>query len=147
MSSNLKIRTIASCQIRTVLTIFYKRGLNMFDIEKRIGGKITEIRLSQRLTQAQLAEMVNLSVESISRMERGVNFPSLKTIGIIADSLNVPLKSFFEFDEHPSQDKSFERELSKVVGFLRTLSKKEIMLAHKILKVVFKSLKQSAWHV
>ena len=32
----------------------------MSDIEKRIGGKITEIRLSQKLTQAQLAEKVNL---------------------------------------------------------------------------------------
>ena len=119
----------------------------MSDIEKRIGGKITEIRLSQKLTQAQLAEKVNLSIETISRMERGVVFPSLKTIEIIANSLNVPLKSFFDFDECPSQDKSFERELSKVVGFLRTLSKKEIMLVHKILKVVFKRLKQSAWHV
>lgn len=113
----------------------------MSGIEKRIGGKITEIRLSQRLTQAQLAEKVNLSIETISRMERGVNFPSLKTIEIIANSLDVPLKSFFEFDEHPSQGKLFERELSKLIGFLRTLSKKEINLVHKVLKVVFKHLK------
>ena len=114
----------------------------MSGIEKRIGGRITEIRLSQKLTQAQLAEKVNLSVETISRMERGVAFPSLKTIEIIAGSLNVPLKSFFEFDEHPSQDKSFERELSKLIGFLRSLRKKEITLVHKILKVVFKNVKQ-----
>ena len=113
----------------------------MSGIERRIGGKITEMRLAQKLTQAQLAEKVNLSVETISRMERGVAFPSLKTIEIIADSLNVPLKSFFEFDEHPFQDKSFERELSKLIGFLRTLGRKEIMLVHKVLKVVFKSLK------
>ena len=116
----------------------------MSDIEKRIGGKITETRLSQRLTQAQLAEKVNLSIETISRMERGVAFPSLKTIEIIADSLNVPLRSFFEFDEHPSQDKSFERELSKLIGFLRTLSRKEILLVHKLLKAVFKAVKQSS---
>ena len=113
----------------------------MSDIEKRIGGKITEIRLSQKLTQEQLAEKVNLSVESISRMERGVNFPSLKTMENIADSLNIPLKDFFEFDEHQSKDKSFERELSKLIGFLRTLRKKEISLVYKILKVVFKTLK------
>lgn len=113
----------------------------MSGIEKRIGGKITEIRLSQKLTQAQLAEKVNLSIETISRMERGVSFPSLKTIEIIADSLNVPLKYFFEFDEHASQNRSFERELSKFIGFLRTLSKKEVMLVHKILKIVFKRLK------
>ena len=74
-------------------------------------------------------------------MERGVAFPSLKSIEIIADSLNVPLKSFFDFDEYLSQDKSFERELSKLIAFLRTLRKKEIILVHKVLKVVFKNLR------
>jgi len=113
----------------------------MSDLEKRIGGKITEIRLAKKITQAQLAEKVNLSVESISRMERGVSFPSLKTMENIADSLDAPLKTFFDFDEHPSKDKSYERELSKLIAFLRSLSKKEIILAHKILKDVFKYLK------
>ncbi len=89
----------------------------MSDLEKRIGGKITKIRSAKKLTQAQLAEKVNFSVESISRMERGVSFPSLKTMENIAEVLNVPLKNFFDFDEHPSKDKSYERELSKLIAF------------------------------
>jgi len=67
----------------------------MAGIEKRIGVKITEIRLTRKLTQAQLAEKVNVSVETISRLGRGVSIPSLKTLGNIAQSLNTPLKSFF----------------------------------------------------
>ena len=116
----------------------------MSGIEKRLGGKITEIRLAQKLTQAQLAEKVNLSVETISRMERGVSFPSLRSIEMIVDSLNVPLKSFFEFDEDQPKNRAYERELSKLIGALRTLSKKDIILVHKVLKAVFKSLKQSS---
>lgn len=112
----------------------------MSDIEKRIGGKITEIRLAQKFTQAQLAEKNNVSVETISRLERGVSFPSLITIANIANSLNIPLKTFFEFDEHQAKDKSFERELSKLTAFLRTLNKKEIVIVHKTLKTIFKSL-------
>lgn len=115
----------------------------MSDIERWIGAKITEIRLSRKLTQAQLAEKVNVSVETISRMERGVSFPSLKTLENIANSLNTPLKTFFEFYEHPPKNKSFERKLSKLIALLRTLSIKEITLVHEILKVVFKKLKQS----
>ena len=115
----------------------------MSDLERRIGGKITEIRLSKRLTQAQLAEKVGVSIETISRMERGINFPSLKTLENIADALDEHLKTFFDFDDHPSKDKSYERELSKLIGFLRTLDKKEVKLAHEILKSVFRSLKQA----
>ena len=113
----------------------------MSDIEKRIGSKITEIRLSKKLTQAQLAEKLDVSVETISRMERGVSFPSLKTLENLSHALNVPLKSFFDFDEEKSKDQAFERELSKLNVFLRTLRKKDITLIHEILKTVFKKLR------
>ena len=115
----------------------------MSDIEKQIGGKITEIRLAQKLTQAQLAEKVDLSVVTISRMERGVSFPSLKTIEKIANALDVPLWEFFSFDEHKPEDANFERELSKLISFLRTLKKQDIILIHRVLKIVWKSLKGS----
>ncbi|OHB69037.1 MAG: hypothetical protein A2W23_02415 [Planctomycetes bacterium RBG_16_43_13] len=110
------------------------------DIEKRIGAKITEIRLSKVLTQARLAEKINVSVETISRMERGVAFPSLKTVEKIAEALNVPVKTFFDFDEHKPKNQAFERELSKLVSFLRNRKIKEISMLHDILKVVFKKV-------
>jgi len=112
----------------------------MAGIEKRIGAKITEIRLTRKLTQAQLAEKVNVSVETISRLERGVSIPSLKTLENIAQSLNAPLTTFFEFDNRLSKNRAFERELSKLTAFLRTLSIKEITLILDILNVVFKRL-------
>lgn len=112
----------------------------MSDIEKRIGGKITEIRLSQGLTQAQLAEKINVCNETISRMERGVAFPSLKTIDIIAKALNVPIRLFFEFEKGKAKNKLYERELSKLISFLRTRNKKEIMLVNKTSKVLFNEL-------
>ena len=59
----------------------------MSDIEKQIGARITELRLSRKLTQAQLAEKANLSVETISRMERGASFPSLKTLENIEEAI------------------------------------------------------------
>lgn len=114
----------------------------MYDIEKRIGAKVTEFRLSKKFTQAQLAEKLNVSVETISRMERGVSFPSLKTLENLSRALNVPLKSLFDFiDEERPKNPSFERELSKLIVFLRTLRKKDITLIHEILKTVFKKLK------
>lgn len=112
----------------------------MCSIERRLGSKITEIRLSQKLTQSRLAEKVNVSVETISRMERGVSFPSIKTLENIAMSLKVPLKNFFEFNDDQPRDQLTERELAKLTAFLRTLDRKDLTLIHEILKVVFKKV-------
>lgn len=113
----------------------------MSAIEKRIGSRITEIRLSKKLTQAQLAEKVNLSVETISRLERAISFPSLKTLEYIAKALGVPLKSFFDFADSEPKNEVYERDLAKLTAFLRTLSTKDIRLIHEILKVVFSKIK------
>jgi len=117
------------------------RRFDMSDIEKQIGARITQIRLSRKLTQAQLAEKANLSVETISRMERGVTFPSLKTLENIACSLDTHLKNFFDFGKEQPRDQNFEREIAKLSAFLRTLETKEITLVYEILKVVFRKLK------
>ena len=84
---------------------------------------------------------LNVSVETVSSMERGVSFPSLKTLENLAVALDSPLKTFFDFDKEIPKDQSFERELSKLVIFLRTLRKKEITLIHEILKFTFKRLR------
>lgn len=109
----------------------------MSDIENLIGGKITETRLLRKMTQAQLAEEINVSVETISRMERGRTFPSLKTIAKISNALNVSIKDFFDFGSNKVKDKVYEREISKINAFLRTLNRTQISVAHNILKDVF----------
>lgn len=112
----------------------------MSGIGKRLGSKITEIRLSQRLTQSQLAEKIDVSVETISRLERGVSLPSLKAIEKIACVLKVSLKNLFEFEGEQSRNQPSDGELAKLVGFLRTLEKKEIKL---ILEIVMKVCKKA----
>ena len=143
MSSWFDYSHFTSCQTTTNLPIVLKKGINMSRIEKQIGSKIREIRLSSQMTQADLAERIDVSVESISRLERGVTFPSLKTMEKMATALNVPLKMFFEFGEAKAGSKSFETSLSKLVAFLRTLNKDEIILVHKVLKAVFGTIKRS----
>lgn len=70
----------------------------MPDLEQRLGARIKQIRKAARQTQRQLAEKAGLSVEYISRLERGVAQPSLKTFQAIAGALNVTEKDFFDFN-------------------------------------------------
>jgi len=46
------------------------------------------------MTQAQLAEIIGVEVETISRIETGVQLPSLERLEEIATTLNSPLVAF-----------------------------------------------------
>lgn len=50
-------------------------------------------------------------------MERGVAFPSLKTMDKIANALDVALKDFFDFSDNHVRDEVYEREISKINAF------------------------------
>lgn len=110
----------------------------MGNIEKRIGLRITENRVCQKFTQSQLAEKIDVSVETISRIERGVTVPSLKTIEKIAAALNVSMKDLFDCESEVRVKSSDEKELAKLFGILRSLDKREIKLIYKLVKVVYK---------
>ena len=50
------------------------------NLGKLIGASIARLRKDREMTQAQLAEMIDTTVETISRLERGVSVPSIKTL-------------------------------------------------------------------
>ncbi len=45
-----------------------KKGMGMADIKKKFGTRLFQLRNEAKMTQAQLAEKADLSVDSISRM-------------------------------------------------------------------------------
>ncbi len=109
-------------------------------IEKRLGHKVAEFRLALGLTQAQLAEKADMSVESISRLERGVTIPSLKTLERIARILKTPMSCFFEFGESSKKSQEFEKELAQINASLRGLNQKQLGKVRRVLKVVVEEL-------
>jgi len=107
-------------------------------VEKLIGIRVAEIRKERGLTQAQVAEMVNVATETISRLERGTAIPSLKTLEKISEALDTPLKAFFDFDYQRKEKKaSTESELTKLNTFLKTRKVEDIRLSREILRKVF----------
>ena len=69
------------------------------DISIQLGKNIADARKSVGMTQAQLAELVDLETLSISRIERGSVAPSIATLNRIADVINVPISSLFVMPE------------------------------------------------
>ena len=102
----------------------------MVNIKNLFGRKIKEYRKKKNLTQAQLAELVNVDDKHISCIESGKNFPSPDLIERLAISLDVEPKDLFEF--YYLQD--IEDLKSDIIKMLDKLNNNELALAHKYVR-------------
>lgn len=71
------------------------------DTKIRLGLRLQALRKSKKLTQDELATKLGRSVDAISNIERGKSLPNFETIELLCKVLDVPLKTFFDFDRAP----------------------------------------------
>ena len=78
------------------MSYFNKRNTIMmkFGDKKFIGNTIKTYRKKLNLTQSELAEMVDLSDQHISRIESGCYIPSLPTFFDLVNVLKIDLQEF-----------------------------------------------------
>jgi transcriptional regulator with XRE-family HTH domain len=60
-----------------------------------IGARLRELRKDRVLSIQQLASAVGLSVGMVSQIERGLSTPSLRSLRLLANALDVPVSWFF----------------------------------------------------
>lgn len=58
--------------------------------------QIKQLREEKNMTQAKLAEIINIRQESLSRIELGRINPSIATLEKISDVLEVPISRLFK---------------------------------------------------
>jgi transcriptional regulator with XRE-family HTH domain len=71
----------------------------MASFKTRFGNKLKSLRTQKGLTQEQLADATELSIEFISNMERGIFGPRFNNLEKIAAALNVEVVRLFEFQK------------------------------------------------
>ena len=81
----------------------------MDSLDKMVGGRISERRRSAGWSQARLAERVNVSTETISRLETGATMPSLTRLAAIARALDVDLPDLFRRDDGDEHQRALKR--------------------------------------
>lgn len=92
-----------------------------------VGRNIQRFRKDAGMTQAQLAEKINVSTAFISRMERGEKGVSLKVLGALAEEFQV---SYDALLREPA-DRS---RLETILALLEGRSEAYIEWAEKILR-------------
>jgi transcriptional regulator with XRE-family HTH domain len=66
-------------------------------LQRKLGQRIAALRRAKGITQEQLAEAVDCSVEFVSLVERGVNAPSVAGLERFAKVLKVDVRDLFTF--------------------------------------------------
>jgi transcriptional regulator with XRE-family HTH domain len=89
----------------------------MVDVKQHVGIKVKAARRQLDLTQAQLAEAINKTVEIISYIERGDSLTSIETLQLIREHMKMPLAEFFEGLEKAQSRDRRRTELEQRLGF------------------------------
>lgn len=70
----------------------------MSQLKIEFGKRLQKLRKQANLTQEQLADKIDLTVESVSNIERGIHGPIFDNLEKIAKVLNTDVKSLFDFN-------------------------------------------------
>jgi transcriptional regulator with XRE-family HTH domain len=101
------------------------------ELKKKVGKNIKFFRFRRQLSQADLAEKAQISITSLSDIERGNNFPQAKTLCNLAQALDVEVWSLFKgevtSDDQKSVIEHFSEDFSKHINLaLETVRKQYI---------------------
>lgn len=107
-------------------------------IGKDICRKIRELRKSMKLTQSQFAELVDLSEDSIGKIERCVTIPTIETLHKIAGGVKMPIEALISSPVERS-DKRSSKMLTDLISYLKTRPPEDIKLIHEIAIKIFES--------
>ena len=76
----------------------------MRSLRASFGLRLRSIRTSRNLTQEQFAEIIGVSVDFLSLIERGISAPSFDRIEQIAQRLDTSVASLFTFPSSAPKD-------------------------------------------
>lgn len=66
----------------------------LYDDKKFLGKKIKQLRISAKLSQAELSEKIGMTEKNLSNIERGLQIPALNSFLRLLDILNISLTEF-----------------------------------------------------
>jgi transcriptional regulator with XRE-family HTH domain len=69
-------------------------------VQPNFGIRIKKLRFDSNLSQQELAELCELSVDQIANIERGKNFAGEITIAMLADAFEVSQQALFDYSEN-----------------------------------------------
>jgi len=98
-------------------------------VAKKLGKRIKELREQRKLSQLQLAEMLNMEASNLSKIERGIQIPKEESLLKITNAFNVNMVDLFDFEHFADRDTLLEN-----INFI--LQKADEKTLQKIYKII-----------
>ncbi len=99
-----------------------------------LGKKLREYRLKNNITKEAFAELLDISTNYLSDIEKGTKSPSVFKIAYIAKTLNVPIDYFFR-----DEDKCFQLfTINEFTNRIKDLSPEQLDSIVDLLEVFLK---------
>lgn len=78
---------------------------------QKIGSFVAELRKEKGMTQKQLAEKLNVTDKAVSKWERGIGYPEITVIPLLADALGITTGELLLGERTPEAAKSEATEV------------------------------------
>jgi transcriptional regulator with XRE-family HTH domain len=89
-------------------------------LRDNLGKAIRFYRKQRGLSQAELAEKAGISITFLSKIERGIKFPTSETLSGLANGLDVEVYLLFRNDETPVEQWAlfdrFKKDIAKNIN-------------------------------
>lgn len=113
----------------------------MPEIRRLLSHRIRALRRQAGLSQEELAEAAEISLDAVGRLERAEVTPSLETLEQVADAFQMTLAELFSFGEKPSNP--LREEIEQLALFLATRSLSDVRFLSKMVKDTAKHLDET----
>lgn len=100
--------------------------------QMKIGNFLKELRKEKGITQAQLAETLNVSARTVSRWETGSNMPDISILVDIADYYDISIPEIINGERKSEIMNEEERKIAKTLSDYATTEKEKIFKEMKI---------------
>ena len=104
--------------------------------QMKIGNFLKELRKEKGITQAQLAETLNVSARTVSRWETGSNMPDISILVDIADYYDISIPEIINGERKSEIMNEEERKIAKTMSDYATTEKEKIFKEMKIQSII-----------
>ncbi len=103
------------------------------EIEHKLGLRVRFLRIRRGMTQENLAERINRSVDMVSKIETGATGPSFESLKRLSGALEVSMYDLFDFETDRDDPKRI-KFLTCITDTARSLTTKDLAHAAEIMK-------------
>jgi transcriptional regulator with XRE-family HTH domain len=105
-------------------------------LQALFGANLRHLRKARGLTQNRLAERIEVSLDMVSKMERGAAAPSFDTIEKLCDALETQPVAFFGIGLTTGPAGERERLVQKIHATLSRMNPDQLARASKMLQAL-----------